>query len=48
VRHPHVALATGSPPREEAETMLREVLGDEPQWAAILEVVPLELEIATN
>jgi hypothetical protein len=32
----------------DAEKMLREWLSDEPQWEAILEVVPLELEFSLN
>jgi hypothetical protein len=32
--------------REEAEETLEEILGDEPGWASILEIVTLELEDA--
>jgi hypothetical protein len=35
--------------RDEAERTLEEILGDEPEWASILEVVPLDLgEAAPN
>jgi hypothetical protein len=35
--------------RDGAEETLEEILGDEPEWASILEVVPLELgEVAWN
>jgi hypothetical protein len=34
--------------REAAEKMLRDCLSDEPDWAAILEVVPVELEFSAN
>jgi hypothetical protein len=34
--------------RDDAERMLRECLGDEPDWAEILAVVSLELEFSPN
>jgi hypothetical protein len=34
--------------REDAERMPRDCLSDEPDWSAILEVVPVELEICLN
>jgi hypothetical protein len=34
--------------REDAERMLRDCLSDEPEWAEILEVVPVELELSLN
>ena len=34
--------------REDAEKTLRDCLSDEPNWAAILEVVPVELEFSAN
>jgi len=34
--------------RGDAEKMLRDCLSDEPDWAEILEVVPVELEFSTN
>jgi hypothetical protein len=42
--------ATGpeSAERQAAEKMLRDCLSDEPEWEAILEVVPVEFEISPN
>jgi hypothetical protein len=34
--------------REDAERMLRDCLSDEPEWAELLEVVPLELGVSAN
>lgn len=35
--------------RDEAEETLEVILGDEPEWVSILEVVPLELgDVAQN
>jgi hypothetical protein len=34
--------------REDAERMLRDCLSDEPDWAQILDVVPVEFEFSAN
>jgi hypothetical protein len=34
--------------REDAEQMLRNCLSDEPEWEAILEVVPVEPDFSLN
>ena len=36
------------PSQEKAESTLAEILGDEPQWRELLEVLPVEFEVSQN